>query len=82
MTVFWVHSFYDCDERVVPNELSEEAWGGMTSFAGISTDYRRFYSDSMLNCYKLERDALKAIIPDALVTTNLMGTFKGLDYFM
>lgn len=80
-TEFWGHTFYDWDEIVVPNELSEEAWGGMTSFAGISTDYRRFYSDSMLNCYKLERDAVKAIIPDALVTTNLMGTFKGLDYF-
>ena len=75
------HTFYDWDEIVVPNELREEAWGGMTSFAGISTDYRRFYSDSMLNCYKLERDAVKAIIPDALVTTNLMCTFKGLDYF-
>ena len=80
-TEFWGHTFYDWDEIVVPNELSEEAWGGMTSFAGISTDYRRFYSDSMLNCYKLERDAVKSIIPDALVTTNLMGTFKGLDYF-
>ena len=80
-TEFWGHTFYDWDEIVVPNELSEEAWGGMTSFAGISTDYRRFYSDSMLNCYKLERDAVKAIIPDTLVTTNLMGTFKGLDYF-
>lgn len=80
-TEFWGHTFYDWDEIVVPNELSEETWGGMTSFAGISTDYRRFYSDSMLNCYKLERDAVKAIIPDALVTTNLMGTFKGLDYF-
>ena len=80
-TEFWGHTFYDWDEIVVPNELSEEAWGGMTSFAGISTDYRRFYSDSLLNCYKLERDAVKAIIPDALVTTNLMGTFKGLDYF-
>lgn len=80
-TEFWGHTFYDWDEIVVPNKLSEEPWGGMTSFAGISTDYRRFYSDSMLNCYKLERDAVKAIIPDALVTTNLMGTFKGLDYF-
>lgn len=80
-TEFWGHTFYDWDEIVVPNELSEEAWGGMTSFAGISTDYRRFYSDSLLNCYKLERDAVKSIIPDALVTTNLMGTFKGLDYF-
>lgn len=80
-TEFWGHTFYDWDEIVVPNELSEETWGGMTSFAGISTDYRRFYSDSMLNCYKLERDAVKAIIPNALVTTNLMGTFKGLDYF-
>ncbi len=53
----------------------------MTMFAGISIDYRRFYSDSMLNCYKMERDAIKEICPDAFITTNLMGTFKGLDYF-
>ena len=29
----------------------------------------------------MERDAIKSVKPDAFVTTNLMGTFKGLDYF-
>jgi len=29
----------------------------------------------------MERDAIKEICPDAFITTNLMGTFKGLDYF-
>lgn len=80
-TEFWGHTFYDWDEIVVPNQLSEEFLPDMTMFAGISIDYRRFYSDSMLNCYKMERDAIKEICPDALITTNLMGTFKGLDYF-
>ena len=80
-TEFWGHTFYDWDEIVVPNQLSEELLPDMTMFAGISIDYRRFYSDSMLNCYKMERDAIKEICPDAFITTNLMGTFKGLDYF-
>lgn len=80
-TEFWGHTFYDWDEIVVPNQLSEEFLPDMTMFAGISIDYRRFYSDSMLNCYKMERDAIKEICPDAFITTNLMGTFKGLDYF-
>ena len=80
-TEFWGHTFYDWDEIVIPNELSEEAFNGMTTFAGISIDYRRFYSDSLLACYKMERDAIREICPDAFITTNLMGTFKGLDYF-
>ena len=29
----------------------------------------------------MERDAIRSVKPDAFVTTNLMGTFKGLDYF-
>ncbi len=38
-------------------------------------------SDSILECYKLEYDAIKAEMPDALITTNLMGFYKPLDYF-
>ena len=53
----------------------------MTAFAGISIDYRRFLSDSLLDNYKMERDAIREVKPDALITTNLMGIFKGLDYF-
>lgn len=78
---FWGHTVYDWDEVVVPNALSEGIGRDMTAFAGISIDYRRFLSDSLLDNYKMERDAIRAQKPDALITTNLMGTFKGLDYF-
>lgn len=78
---FWGHTFYDWDEIVPPNKQSEE-WEGMNSmFQGISLDYRRFMSDSLLDCYRLEYDAIKRHTPDVPVTTNLMGTYQELDYF-
>lgn len=80
-TRFWGHTFYSWDEIVPPNELSEEWDGGRTSFQGISLDYRRFMSHSLLECYKLEYDELKKHTPDIPVTTNLMGTYQELDYF-
>ncbi|MFC4103072.1 beta-galactosidase [Paenibacillus xanthanilyticus] len=81
-TRFWGHTFYDWEEIVPPNALSESWDGGdRTNFQGISLDYARFNSDGMLECYKLEYDALKAHTPDVPVTTNLMGTYKPLDYF-
>ncbi|WP_211747593.1 beta-galactosidase [Paenibacillus sp. Marseille-Q4541] len=80
-TAFWGHTFYDWDEIVLPSNLSEE-WGDRsTNFQGISLDYSRFNSDSMLDCYKLEYNAIKKHIPESVVTTNLMGFFKQLDYF-
>jgi beta-galactosidase len=80
-TRFWGHTFYDWDEIVAPNELSEEWSGNRTNFQGISLDYRRFQSDSLLECYKLEYDAIKKHTPHIPVTTNLMGTYPELDYF-
>lgn len=80
-TNFWGHTFYDWDEIVLPSNLSEH-WGhNSSSFQGISLDYSRFNSDSMLECYLLEYHAIKKHIPDSVVTTNLMGFFKQLDYF-
>ncbi|WP_308638505.1 beta-galactosidase [Paenibacillus silvisoli] len=80
-TRFWGHTFYDWDEIVLPNALSEQWSSTSTCFQGISLDYTRFNSDSMLDCYKLEYDAIKAVTPHIPVTTNLMGTYKPLDYF-
>jgi len=80
-TRFWGHTFYDWDEIVAPNELSEEWNGNRTNFQGISIDYRRFQSDSLLECFKLEYDAIKKHTPHIPVTTNLMGTYPELDYF-
>ncbi len=81
-TSFWGHTFYDWDDVVLPDMRSEEFnWDGIrTNFQGISLDYRRFNSDSILECYKLERDAVKAYTPDIPVTTNLMGFYPALDY--
>ena len=81
-TAFWGHTFYDFDDIVLPNYLSEH-WGEeRTTFQGISLDYRRFNSESILNAYRLEYDAIHAITPDIPITTNLMGTYRALDYQM
>lgn len=78
---FWGHTVYEWDEIVLPNALSEGIGYDKTAFAGISIDYRRFNSDSLLKNYMMERDAIRKIDPTKPITTNLMGTFKGLDYF-
>ncbi len=83
-TSFWGHTFYDWDEIVPPSILSEGMdFGGLrkTNFAGMSIDYDRFLSDSLLENFKMERDIIRRYDPDTPVTTNLMGTYKGPDYF-
>lgn len=82
-TAFWGHTFYDWDEIVLPNFLSEHFYHNgceATMFQGISLDYMRFMSDSILDCFRLEYDVIKKEMPDIPVTTNLMGFYKNLDY--
>lgn len=80
-TNFWSHTFYDWDEIVVPNALSEFQYEGPRSnHQGIALDYKRFNSDGILRNYVDEVNAIRSIIPDAKVTTNFMMMFKTLDY--
>ncbi|MBD5458056.1 MAG: beta-galactosidase [Lachnospiraceae bacterium] len=79
-TAFWGHTFYDFDDIVTPNLLTEHFAPNRTTFQGISLDYRRFNSESILDCYRLEYDAIHAITPDIPITTNLMGNYPDLDY--
>ena len=81
-TAFWGHTLYDWDDVVVPDLRTEEFMMERvrTTFQGISLDYMRFQSDSMLACYCMERDIIKQYTPDIPVTTNLMGMYKPLDY--
>lgn len=79
-TSFWGHTFYDWDEVVLPNLLSEHFEAERTMFQGISLDYRRFNSDSILECFQMEYDAIRREMPDVPITTNLMGFYKPLDY--
>ena len=79
---FWGHTVYSWEEIVPPNALGDGMENGRdTAFAGLSVDYRRFTSDSILANFIMERDAVRGFSPDAVITTNLMGTYKGLDYF-
>lgn len=80
-TEFWGHTLYSWEEIVPPNLLGEGMWGDKTAFAGLSIDYRRFNSDSLLDNFRQERDAIRRFDPKTPITTNLMGTYKGLDYF-
>lgn len=80
-TGFWGHTFYDWEEIVPPNVLSDEEHGERSYFQAISLDYRRFMSDSLLDCYKLEYNAIRRHCPELPITTNLMGLYKPLDYF-
>ncbi len=80
-TSFWSHTFYAWDEIVAPNNLSEHLGSEtFTAFQGISLDYKRFNSDSLLACYQMEYDILKAYTSDVPITTNMMGAYKPLDY--
>lgn len=78
---FWGHTLYDFDDIVAPNYLGDGIHDTAAAFAGLSVDYRRFNSDSLLNNFKMERDIIRLYDEVTPTTTNLMGTYKGLDYF-
>ncbi|MCC5895937.1 MAG: beta-galactosidase [Alkalibacterium sp.] len=78
---FWGHTLYEFDDIVVPNYLGDGIHDTAAAFAGLSIDYRRFNSDSLLNNFKMERDIIRLYDKETPTTTNLMGTYKGLDYF-
>nr|WP_049828854.1 beta-galactosidase [Arthrobacter sp. RIT-PI-e] len=44
-------------------------------------NFRRFVSDSLLELFVAERDIIRRHAPGVPVTTNLMGFFRGADYF-
>lgn len=73
-TGFWSHTYTDWSQIERPYADGESLTHGLT------LDYKRFQSDSTLECYKLERDTIRAITPDVPITTNMMGTYPHLDY--
>ena len=74
-TAFWSQRYNSFDEVLPPRQT------GTFKNPTQQIDWWRFSSDELLECYKAERDALKAITPGIPVTTNFMGFFKPLDYF-
>jgi len=77
----WGNTVYEWDEIVAPNVLGVGNPGGRTAFQVISLDYQRFFSDAMLESYKLERDAIREFDKETPHTTNFMPMWKCFDYF-
>ena len=82
-TEFWGHTFYDWEEIVAPNSLSEGLWDERSAFAGLSIDYQ---ADSILTaCFRttwIERDAdpeIRQQRPSSPQTSWVL--IKELDYF-
>ncbi|HEX7736170.1 MAG TPA: beta-galactosidase [Ktedonobacteraceae bacterium] len=73
-TTFWSHTYTDWSQIEPPYS------NGEGSIHALAVDYRRFQSEMQLECFKLERDAIREYSPDTPITTNMMGTYPELDY--
>lgn len=71
---FWGARLTDWSQLETPTQ------NGQRNFQGLLLDYDRFQSESILECFKIEAEVLREITPDVPATTNMMGTFKPLDY--
>ncbi len=74
-TAFWGHTFTDWDQVPMP-------WSphGDESITGLCLDWRRFVSEQILDFYLNESAPLRELT-DRPITTNLMGTYPGIDYW-
>jgi beta-galactosidase len=79
-TAFWGHVYYEWDDIVIPSHLGGEWPVNRSSCQIQSIDFRRFNSDSLLDCCLAEAGVLREVTPHIPITTNMMGTFMDLDY--
>lgn len=78
---FWSHTITDWADVVPPVTYGDGISDAKCVVSGLQMDYRRFQSRAQLACYTNERDAIREYDTGTPITTNLMGTFKDLDYF-
>ena len=74
-TKFWSHTYTDWSQIESPSPLGE------TAVHGLTLDWKRFVTDQTISFIENEIAPLKETSPDIPVTTNLMGTYDGLNYF-
>ena len=73
-TSFWGHTFTDWSQIDTPTTNGER------HMQALSLDYDRFQSGSIQASYEAEAAILREVTPHIPITTNLMGTFKPLNY--
>lgn len=72
---FWSHTYTDWEEIESPSPRGEMA------VHALNLDWKRFVTHQTMEFIKNEIKPIKEITPDIPATTNLMGSYRGLDYF-
>lgn len=74
-TRFWSHTYQAWDQIESPSPR------GMGSLHGLNLDWKRFVTDQTVDFMRHEIVPLRELSPAVPVTTNLMGTYPGLNYW-
>ncbi|MDR1863354.1 MAG: beta-galactosidase [Treponema sp.] len=74
-TAFWSHTYTDWSQIESPSPIGE------TNTHGLNLDWKRFTTEQFVDFYLHEIKPLKKFTPQVPCTTNLMGTYPGIDYF-
>ena len=72
---FWSHTFTDWSQIVSPAPHGEK------NVHAHNLDWKRFVTDQTVDFMKHEILPFKELTPDVPVTTNMMGTYPGLNYW-
>lgn len=76
-TAFWGRTLYSFDEIMLPTELNDD----YRFNPSVNLDYRRFMTDSTIECFENEADILRKYNPDVTIQTNISGHIENLDQF-
>ena len=74
-TGFWAHSFNGFDQ------IESPARHGESAVHGHNLDWKRFVTQQTRDFMRNEIAPLRELTPNVPITTNMMGTYPGLDYW-
>lgn len=74
-TSFWSHTYTRW------SQVESPAPHGEHSLHGLTLDWKRFVTDRTVDFMRQEIAPLRRLTPDVPVTTNMMGTYVGLNYW-
>ncbi len=74
-TAFWSHTYTDW------SQIESPAPHGEWAIHGLNLDWKRFVTHQTIDFMKNEMAPLRELAPHVPVTTNMMGTYAGLNYW-
>ncbi|KAB7788610.1 beta-galactosidase [Bifidobacterium cebidarum] len=80
-TDFWGHTYDSFDHIYPPDRAGDGSYDGPCAvLPAASLDYARFFDDSIIDAYNVEKKAIRRFDAQTPVTTNFMGNFYQYDY--